>query len=68
MRKRVLAGQKAVGDRDLSASRDAKLLAKDVAMRLRGSRRDAESLADFLVRIASSDKFDDLALPLGDAR
>lgn len=66
--KRVFTREEPVGDRDLSAPGDAKFLSKHVAMRLRRSRRDAESLANFLIRAPSGDEFDDLALPLCDGR
>ena len=50
----------------VAAVRDAELLAKDVAMRLRRSRRDAQPLADLVVREAGGDQLHDLTLPLGD--
>ena len=66
LQKRVLAGQKPIGDRNLPPARDAELLAKDVTVRLRRSRRDAQPLADLVVREARGDQLHDLTLPLGD--
>ena len=63
-RKRVLACEQSVRDRNLAPSRDAELLTEDVTVRLRGPGRDAKSLSDLVVREACSDQFDDLALPL----
>ena len=51
--------------RDLPPPRHPELLAKDIAMRLRSSRRDAEPLSDLFVRAAQRDQLDHLALPLG---
>ena len=65
-RERVFAGQQPVGDRDLPPSGDAELLAQDVAVRLRRPRRDAEALADLVVRQPGGDQLDHLALPLRD--
>jgi hypothetical protein len=65
--KGILSGEESVGDWDLPAPSDAKLLAKDVTVRLRRSWRDTKSLAHFLVRTTSGDEFNHLALALGDA-
>src|SRR5881397_2647471 len=65
-RERVVAGEEPIGDGNLTPSGDPELLPKDVAMRLRRSRRDAESLADLVVREAGCDQLDNLALPVGD--
>src|SRR5215213_7941621 len=62
----VVACQQAVGDRDLTPAVDAELLTQDVAMRLRGARRDAERVADLLVRQSLRDQFDHLTLPWRD--
>ena len=67
-RKRVVAGEEAVSDWDLSPSGDSELLAEHIAVRLRSARRDPESFADFLVRAARSDQLDHLTLSVGDAR
>ena len=66
LQERVFAGQKAICDRDLASARDAELLAQDVAMRFRRSRRDAKPHADLVVRKAGGNELHDFALPLGD--
>ena len=50
--------QESVGDGNLTPSRDAELLAEDVAVGLDRSGRDAELLSDLLVGIAGSDELD----------
>ena len=63
--KGVFTCERLEGGRDLPPARYAKFLAKDVAMRLRSPRRDAEPLSDLFVRAAQRDQLDHLALPLG---
>src|SRR6266516_6657295 len=58
----IIAGRGAVSGRDLAAPGNTELLAEDVRMSLGGSRRDAESFADFLIRAACRDQLDDLPL------
>ena len=65
-RERVVAGQQSVGDRNLPASGHSELLAQDVAMRLRGAGRDAQTLADLVVREPGGDQLDHFALAIGD--
>jgi hypothetical protein len=48
-RKRIVAGEQAVSDRDLSPTGDPKLLAEHVTVCFRRSWRDPESLSDLLV-------------------
>ncbi len=67
-RKGVFACEEPVGDWDLAPPGDAELLPKHIAMCLGGSRRDAQSLADLLVRATGGNQLDDLKLPWGDAR
>ena len=55
---RILAGQRTERDRDLSTPRTAKLLAENVAVGFRCSRRDPETTCEFLVRTACGDQFD----------
>lgn len=62
MRERVFAGPLAERVRDLTPARNAKLLAKHVAVRLRRSRRDAEPLSDFFVGATRCNQLDDLPL------
>jgi|SRR5712691_2104300 len=45
--------------------RDAELRAKEICVRFRGSRRDAEVRTYLDVRVPRSDQFDDLPLALG---
>lgn len=68
MRERILACEEAICDRYLSSPRDAELLAKDIAVRLRRSRGDPESLADLLVGATGGNQLDHLALAIRDAR
>ena len=65
-RERVVAGEQPIGDGNLTPARHAELLPEDVAVRLRRPRRDAQPLADLVVRETLCDQLDDLALPLGD--
>src|SRR5205823_5183697 len=62
----VLAGERLERGRDLPPPRHAELLAKDVAVRLRRSRRDAETLSDLVVRAPARDQHNDLELALGE--
>ena len=63
---RVVAGEQPIGDGDLTPSSHSELLPEDVAMRFRRPRRDAQPLADLVVRETLCDQLDDLALPVGD--
>ena len=65
---RVFSRQAAVRDGDLTSPGHTELLADDVAVRLGGARRDAKSVADFLVRAAGGDESDDFALAGGELR
>ena len=67
-RQRVLSGYRPVRHGDLSASGDTELLAQNVRMSLRCSRRNAEALAHFVVRATGGDELYDLPLPLRDGR
>jgi len=62
---RVFAREQAEGDWNLSASSDTELLAQDVTVRLGRPRRDAQTLANLLVREPCGDQLDYLSLPLG---
>src|SRR5579864_3949871 len=64
--KGVFTCERLEGGRDLPPARYAQLLAKDVAMRLRSSRRDAKPLPDLFVRAPERDQLDHLPLPLGE--
>ena len=64
----IHAGQEAIGDGDLAPTGNAELLAQDVGMRLHGTRRDAQLLADLLVREACRDELDDLTLAVRERR
>src|SRR5690348_15465707 len=64
----VVAGRGAVGGRDLPPAGDAELLAQDVRMSLGRPRRDAEAIADLLVRATCRDQLDDLPLAGRDRR
>ena len=66
-RKRVFPGEQSVSDRNLPTPGDAEL-PEHVAMCLGGSWRDAQPLADLLVRATRGDQLDDLELTRCDAR
>src|SRR5919201_2916951 len=61
-RQRVIAGQRAISDRDLPPSSHAELLTQHVRMSLRRTRGNAKPLADFHVRAAGGDELDDFDL------
>jgi hypothetical protein len=63
---RVVSREQPIGRRDLATPRDTELLAKDICMRLRRTRRDAEAVTDLLVRASRRDQRDDLALAVRD--
>src|SRR5215471_11215569 len=64
-REGVLSGERFERGRDLPPPRHAELLAKHVAVRLRRSGRDAETLSDLVVRAPARDQHNDLELALG---
>ena len=63
--KGVFTCERPEGGWDLPPPRHPELLAKDIAMRLRRPRGDAEPLSDLFVRAAQRDQLDHLALPQG---
>jgi hypothetical protein len=60
----VLACEQLEGSGDLPPPWHSELLPENVAMRLHGSRRDAELDGDLVVRAPERDQLDNLALPL----
>ena len=68
LRQGVFAREEAIGERDLPPALDAELLAEHVAVRLRGSRRDAERVAELVIGQPLGDQLDHLSLPVGDQR
>src|ERR671938_59450 len=65
---RIHAGQKPIRDGDLAPAGHAELLTQDVGMRLHRTRRDAQLLADLLIREACRDELDDLTLAVRERR
>ena len=65
-REGVLAGERLERGRNLPPPRHAELLAQHIAMRLRRSGRDAETLSDLVVRASARDQHNDLELALGE--
>src|SRR5207302_4620910 len=63
--KGVFAGERLERGRDLPPPRHAELLAQHVAMCLRRSGRDAETLSDLVIRAPARDQHNDLELALG---
>src|SRR5436190_15279260 len=63
--KGVFAGERLERGRDLPPPRHAELLTQHVAVCFRRSGRDAETLADLVVRAPARDQRDDLELALG---
>jgi hypothetical protein len=61
-REGVFARERPEGGWNLAPPRHAELLPQNIAMRLGGSRRDAEPFADLFVRAAERDQDDDLQL------
>ena len=66
LREWVVAREGAIRGRDLPAPLHAELLPQHVAVRLRRSRRDPESLADLVVRAPCGDQLHDLPLAFGE--
>ncbi len=66
-REGVFARERPEGGWNLAPPRHAELLTEDVGMRFRRSRRDAEPVADLLVRAAAGDQLHDLQLPIGES-
>jgi hypothetical protein len=64
-RKRIVAGERAVRDRDLPALRAPQLLPERVAVRLHGSRRDPEPSRDLVVGASGGNQLHDLTLAGG---
>src|SRR3954468_12057476 len=62
----IAAGERAVRARDLPSPCATELLPEDVRVGLGGSRRDAETSCDLVVRVSGGDQLDHLKLPIRD--